>query len=149
MIFDQEILDQIDEEDEYQRCEPIQLGFEQELKSITVHQSDSARFEAKIRLISLSSCENLDRSLLKIEWRLNDMCIPTDHFLKYEFGSLQDENRYWLDVHHCQQYDEKVYTIVISYDRGRLHDESSAYLFVRGKYSFGICFDKLFIIFSF
>jgi hypothetical protein len=38
-----------------------------------------------------------------------------------------------MDIQQCQQQDEKVYTISISYDNGRLHDESSAYLFVDGE----------------
>ncbi len=37
-------------------------------------------------------------------------------------------------IQQCQQQDEKVYTIYISYDNGRLHDESSAYLFVDSKF---------------
>ncbi|CAF1551101.1 unnamed protein product, partial [Rotaria sordida] len=35
-----------------------------------------------------------------------------------------------MDIQHCQQQDEKVYTIYIGYDNETLHDESSAYLFV-------------------
>jgi hypothetical protein len=136
MTFDKELLSNlasIDEQNEYKRRDTIQIGFEQELKSITVSQGDSARFEVKLRLISVSSCQSLDRSLLTIEWRLNDMCIPKDHHSKYQFGSIMNDNRYWMDIHHCQRHDEKVYTIYISYDQGRLHDESSAYLFVHGK----------------
>ncbi|CAF2746284.1 unnamed protein product [Rotaria sp. Silwood2] len=120
----------IDEQDEYKRNDSIQIGFEQELKSITVHSGDSARFEAKIRLISVSSCKIIDRSLLNIEWRLNDICIKNDNNFKYQFGSTPEENRYWMVIQKCQQQDEKVYTIYISYDNGTLHDESSAYLFV-------------------
>lgn len=122
-----------DEKDEYKRSDTIQIGFEQELKSITVRQGDPARFEAKIRLISLSSCKSFDRSLLNIEWRLNDICIKHDNNSKYQFGSSPEENRYWMDIQQCRQQDEKVYTIHISYDDGTLHDESSAYLFVDRK----------------
>ncbi|CAF3618249.1 unnamed protein product [Rotaria sordida] len=120
----------IDEQDEYKRNDSIQIGFEQELKSITVCTGDSARFEAKIRLISISSYKTIDRSLLHIEWRLNDICIKNDNNFKYQFGSIPEENRYWMDIQHCQQQDEKVYTIYIGYDNETLHDESSAYLFV-------------------
>jgi hypothetical protein len=136
MTFDNDFLanlTHIDEQDEYKCHDPIQLGFEQELKSITVRQGDSARFEAKLRLIALSLSKTIDRSSLTIEWRLNDIRITNNHHSRYQFGSIPDENRYWMDVHHCQQYDEKVYTIYISYDHGRLHDESSAYLFVQGQ----------------
>jgi hypothetical protein len=125
-------LSHIDEQDEYKRNDSIQIGFEQELKSLTVDQGDSARFEAKI-----SSCKSIDRSLLNIEWRLNDICIKNDsNNSKYQFGCLIEENRYWMDIQQCQQQDEKVYTIYISYDNGRLHDESSAYLFVDSKFFF-------------
>ncbi|CAF4554950.1 unnamed protein product, partial [Rotaria socialis] len=120
----------VDEQDEYKRNDSIQIGFEQELKSITVRHGDSARFEAKIRLISISSSKSIDRSLLNIEWRLNDICIKNDNNSKYQFGSLPEESRYWMDIRQCQQQDEKVYTIHISFDNGKLHDESSAYLFV-------------------
>ncbi|CAF4759150.1 unnamed protein product [Rotaria magnacalcarata] len=120
----------VDEQDEYKRSDSIQIGFEQELKSITVRHGDSARFEAKIRLISISSSKSIDRSLLNIEWRLNDICIENDNNSKYQFGCLQEESRYWMDIRQCQQQDEKVYTIHISFDNGKLHDESSAYLFV-------------------
>jgi hypothetical protein len=41
-----------------------------------------------------------------------------------------------MDIQQCQQQDEKVYTIYISYDNGKLHDESSAYLFVDSKLNF-------------
>ncbi|CAF3575459.1 unnamed protein product [Adineta steineri] len=119
-----------DESDEYKRNDSIQIGFEQELKSLTVHYGDSARFEAKIRLISTSSCQPIDRTLLRIEWRLNDISITNDNSSKYQFGCLHDENRFWMDIRQCQQQDEKVYTIYISYDNGKLHDESSAYLFL-------------------
>ena len=40
--------------------------FENELKSVTIRQGDSARFEAKLRLLSTSSTVPIDRSLLKI-----------------------------------------------------------------------------------
>jgi hypothetical protein len=125
-------LSHIDEQDEYKRNDSIQIGFEQELKSLTVHQGDSARFEAKI-----SSCKSINRSLLNIEWRLNDICIKNDkNNSKYQFGCIIEENRYWMDIQQCQQQDEKVYTIYISYDNGKLHDESSAYLFVDSKLNF-------------
>jgi hypothetical protein len=134
MTFDKEFLSKfahIDEQEEYKRNDLIQIGFEHELKSITVRQGDSARFEAKIRLISISSCKSIDQSLLNIEWRLNDICITTNEKnSRYQFGSISEENRYWMDIQQCQQQDEKVYTIYISYDNGKLHDESSAYLFV-------------------
>ena len=126
-------LSQIDEEDEYQRLDPIQLGFEQELKSITVQHGDSARFEAKVRLVSTSPYQMIDRSLLNVEWRFNDIRIRPDHHTRYQLGSNPDENRYWMKIQRCQQTDEKVYTIYISYDHERYHDESSAYLFVQGK----------------
>jgi len=137
-------LSHIDEQDEYKRNDSIQIGFEQELKSLTVDQGDSARFEAKI-----SSCKSIDRSLLNIEWRLNDICIKNDsNNSKYQFGCLIEENRYWMDIQQCQQQDEKVYTIYISYDNGRLHDESSAYLFVDSKFFFKkIEFIEILIIF--
>jgi hypothetical protein len=122
-------LSHIDEQDDYKRNDSIQIGFEQELKSLSVHHGDSARFEAKI-----SSCKSIDRSLLHIEWRLNDICIVNDpKNSKYQFGCIVEDNRYWMDIQQCQQQDEKVYTIYISYDNGRLHDESSAYLFVESK----------------
>ena len=136
MTIDQDFLSKfsyIDEQDEYKRNDSIQIGFEQELKSMTVRKGDSARFEAKIRLISISSCKSIDRSLLHIEWRLNDICIKNFNNSKYQFGSIAEENRYWIDIQQCQQEDEKVYTIYISYDHGTLHDESSAYLFVDSK----------------
>lgn len=126
-------LTHVDEQDEYKRNDSIQIGFEQELKSLTVQHGDSARFEAKIRLISISSCKSIDQSLLNIEWRLNDICIRTDNNWKYQFGCKPEENRYWMEIQKCQQQDEKVYTIYISYDNGTLHDESSAYLFVDSK----------------
>lgn len=132
MTIDKDFLSdfsQADESDDYKRTESIQIGFEQELKSLTVNHGDSARFEAKI-----SSCRSIDRSLLHIEWRLNDICILNNpDNSKYQFGSFSDENRYWMEIQQCQQQDEKVYTIHISYDNGRLHDESSAYLFVNRK----------------
>jgi hypothetical protein len=136
MTIDKDFLSNLthtDEQDEYKRNDSIQIGFEQELKSLTVHHGDSARFEAKIRLISISSCKPIDRSLLHVEWRLNDISIITNNNSKYQFGCQSEENRYWMDIQHCQQQDEKVYTISISYDNGRLHDESSAYLFVDGE----------------
>ncbi|CAF3984532.1 unnamed protein product, partial [Rotaria sp. Silwood1] len=46
---------------------------------------DQVRFEAKIRLISISSSKTIDRSLLNIEWRLNDICIKNDNNFKYQF----------------------------------------------------------------
>lgn len=118
-----------DEPDDYKRTETIEIGFEQELKSLSVNHGDSARFEAKI-----SFCRSIDCSLLHIEWRLNDVCIINDsQNCKYQFGCIAEENRYWMEIQQCQQQDEKVYTIHISYDNGRLHDESSAYLFVNRK----------------
>jgi hypothetical protein len=39
-----------------------------------------------------------------------------------------------MDIKQCHQQDEKVYTVYISYDDGRLHDESSAYLFIDSKF---------------
>lgn len=119
-----------DEQEEYKRNESVQIGFEQELKSLTVQHGDSARFEAKIRLISISSCKPIDRALLNVEWRLNDILIGAGNTVKYQFGASIDDNRYWMDIKRCQRQDEKVYTIHISYDNGRLRDESSAYLFV-------------------
>ena len=67
---------------------------------------------------------------------MNDIRIVNEpKNLKYQFGCSTEENRYWMDIQHCQQQDEKVYTIYISYDDGRLHDESSAYLFVESKFN--------------
>jgi hypothetical protein len=132
MTIDKDFLSNLshtDEQDEYKRNDSIQIGFEQALKSLTVHHGDSARFEAKI-----SSCKSIDRSLLNIEWRLNDICITNDNNSKYQFGCLPEENRYWMIIQQCQQQDEKVYTIFMSYDNGKLHDESSAYLFVDRKF---------------
>ncbi len=123
----------IDEQNENIRNDLL-FGFEQELKSITIRKGDSARFEAKIRLISINSNIKIDRSLLNIEWRLNDICITNDNNSKYQFGCLPEENRYWMIIQQCQQQDEKVYTIFMSYDNGKLHDESSAYLFVDRKF---------------
>ncbi|CAF4157126.1 unnamed protein product, partial [Rotaria sp. Silwood2] len=120
----------IDEQYGNKANDSILFGFEQELKSVTVRCGDSARFEAKIRLISTSSNIQIDRSLLNIEWRLNDMHIKTDDTLRYRFGSIPEENLYWMDIRQCEQQDEGVYTIYISYDHHRYHDESSAYLFV-------------------
>jgi hypothetical protein len=137
MTIDKDFLSKLthnDEQDEYKRNDTIQIGFEQELKSLTVHHGDSARFEAKIRLISISSCKSIDQSLLNIEWRLNDICITNNNNSKYQFGSIPEENRYWMDIKQCHQQDEKVYTVYISYDDGRLHDESSAYLFIDSKF---------------
>jgi hypothetical protein len=132
MTIDKDFLsnlsDNIDQ-DEYKRNDSIQIGFEQELKSLTVHHGESARFEAKI-----ASSKSIDRSLLNIEWRLNDICITNDNNSKYQFGCLPEENRYWMIIQQCQQQDEKVYTIFMSYDNGKLHDESSAYLFVDRKF---------------
>lgn len=121
------------ENEEYTRRDNIQIGFEQELKSITVYHGDSARFEAKIRLLTLSSRELIDRSLLNVEWRFNDILIVTDSQSRYQLGSSPNENRYWMTIRNCQRTDEKVYTIHLSYDNHRYHDESSAYLFVQSK----------------
>jgi len=112
----------------------IILGFEQELKSITVRNGDSARFEAKIRLISTNSNIQIDRSLLNIEWRLNDKRITANNNLRYRFDSIPNENLYWIDIRQCEQEDEGVYTIYISYDHEKFHDESSAYLFVDSEF---------------
>ena len=135
MTFDRDILSSCDEPDEYRRNDAIQIGFENELKSINVRQGESARFEAKLRLISTSACKIIDRSLLHIEWRLNDIFVANENHGRYRFGVIADENRYWMDIEQCQQEDEKVYTISVSYDHGKLHDESSAYLFVDGKFA--------------
>jgi hypothetical protein len=120
----------IDEQNQHKRNDLILFGFEQELKSITVRNGDSARFEAKIRLISTSSSIQIDRSLLNIEWRLNDRRITADNNSRYYFNSIPEENLYWMDIRQCEQQDEGVYTVYISYDHERFHDESSAYLFV-------------------
>ncbi|CAF1351147.1 unnamed protein product [Rotaria sordida] len=120
----------IDEQYGNKGNDPILFGFEQELKSVTVRYGDSARFEAKIRLISTSSNIQIDRSLLNIEWRLNDIRITSDNDSRYRFDSIQEENLYWMDIRQCEQQDEGVYTIYISYDHDKYHDESSAYLFV-------------------
>ena len=130
MASDEERIGKFIHIDEHQRSDSILFGFEHELKSITVRYGDSARFEAKIRLISTSSNISIDRSLLNIEWRLNDTPIVTDDNSRYRFDSIPEENLYWMDIRQCEQQDEGVYTIYISYDHGRLHDESSAYLFV-------------------
>ncbi|CAF1296577.1 unnamed protein product, partial [Rotaria sordida] len=120
----------IDEQYGNKGNDPILFGFEQELKSVTVRYGDSARFEAKIRLTSTSSNIQIDRSLLNIEWRLNDIRITSDNDSRYRFDSIQEENLYWMDIRQCEQQDEGVYTIYISYDHDKYHDESSAYLFV-------------------
>jgi len=121
---------------EHKGNDSILFGFEQELKSITVRNGDSARFEAKIRLISTSSNIHIDRTLLNIEWRLNDMRIISDANSRYQFDSIPGQNLYWMDIRQCEQYDEGVYTICISYDHGKFHDESSAYLFVDSEFYF-------------
>ncbi|CAF4000057.1 unnamed protein product [Rotaria magnacalcarata] len=120
----------IDEQYGSNRADSILFGFEQELKSVTVREGDSARLEAKIRLLSTSSNIQIDRSLLHVEWRLNDTHITSDHNPRYRFNSISEENLYWMDIRLCEQQDEGVYTIYISYDHDRFHDESSAYLFV-------------------
>ncbi|CAF3722380.1 unnamed protein product, partial [Adineta steineri] len=120
----------VDEEDKSKENTLILFGFEQELKSITVRHGDSARFEAKIRLLSTTSNIQIDRSLLNIQWRLNDIPIISDEKSRYRFDSLPGENLYWMDIRQCEQEDEGVYTISISYDHEKFHDESSAYLFV-------------------
>ncbi len=120
----------IDEQDSSKENRLILFGFEQELKSITVRNGDSARFEAKIRLISTHSNIHIDRSLLHIEWRLNDIPLTADRHSRYRFDSIPEENLYWMDIRQCEQEDEGVYTIFISYDHENFHDESSAYLFV-------------------
>ncbi|CAF1641227.1 unnamed protein product, partial [Adineta ricciae] len=120
----------VGDESQLQGNEPILFGFEQELKSITVRHGDSARFEAKIRLISMLSSVQIDRSLLTVEWRLNDEPLAHDEYSRYHRGSIPGENLYWMDVRQCEQEDEGVYTICISYDHGKFRDESSAYLFV-------------------
>jgi hypothetical protein len=124
----------IDERNENQRNELILFGFEQELKSITVRNGDSARFAAKIRLISTNSNIQIDRSLLKIEWRLNDILLTANLNSRYRFNSIVEENLYWMDIRQCEQEDEGVYTISISYDHENFHDESSAYLFVDSEF---------------
>ena len=118
-------LSSIDEENEYTRTDFIQINFEQELKSLTVHHGDTAKFEAKISL-----SKSFDPKLLSIEWRLNDILIPNQNTTKYQFGSRLDENLFWLEIQNCSQQDEKVYTIHINYDNGKYHDESSAFLFI-------------------
>lgn len=130
MASDEERLPKIVPFDEQKRTHMIIFGFEQELKSITVRNGDSARFEAKIRLISTDSNIYIDRSLLKVEWRLNDIRLPMDENSRYRFDSIVEENLYWMDIRQCEQDDEGVYTIFISYDHEQFHDESSAYLFV-------------------
>ena len=117
----------LDEQDEQQRNDSMPFGFEQELKSITLRQGDSARFEAKIYF---SSSATIDRALINVEWRLNDVRITSDDNPRYRFDSLSDEHLYRMDIRQCEQDDEGVYTIYISYDHERYHDESSAYLFV-------------------
>ena len=50
MTIDKDFLSKfthVDEHDEYKRNDSIQIGFEQELKSIRVREGDSARFEAR------------------------------------------------------------------------------------------------------
>jgi hypothetical protein len=126
----------IDEQNENKQNQLILFGFEQELKSITVRNGDSARFEVKIRLISTNSNIQIDRSLLNIEWRLNDRPIIIDNNSRYRFNSIQEENIYWMDIRQCEQEDEGVYTIYISYDHEKFHDESSAYLFVDSEFIF-------------
>lgn len=120
----------LDESDDHRRNETILFGFENELKSVTIRQGDSARFEAKLRLLSTSSTVPIDRSLLKIEWRLNDRVLSPADNPRYHFDSILDQNLFWMDIRHCEQEDEGVYTLSISYDHGRFEEESSAYLFV-------------------
>lgn len=120
----------IDEQDSRHRHDFIQFGFENELKSITIRQGDSTRFEAKLRLVSTSPLISIDRNLLEIEWRLNDTPISSNTNSHYHFGSIVDENLYWMDIRHCEQDDEGLYTISISYNHQQFQDESSAYLFV-------------------
>lgn len=134
MASDEERLPKIVPFDEHQRTHMIIFGFEQELKSITVRNGDSARFEAKIRLLSTDSNLHIDRSLLKIEWRLNDIRLSPEGNSRYRFDSLSEENLYWMDIRQCEQEDEGVYTIFISYDHEQFHDESSAYLFVDSEF---------------
>lgn len=120
----------IDEQGESHGNDSILFGFEQELKSITIRNGDSARFEAKIRLLSTNSNVKIDRSLLTIEWRLNDQRITLETNARYRFDSFPEENLYRMDIRQCEQEDEGVYTIYISYDQNKYSDESSAYLFV-------------------
>ncbi|CAF1293089.1 unnamed protein product [Didymodactylos carnosus] len=123
----QEIFHIINDKDEVR--EPSQFGFVYELKSVNVKQGEQARFEAKIRLVSKTTYIN--KNLLNVEWRLNDVLIsPTNP--RYCFGFKSDECRYWLDIRQCEQVDQGVYTIQIQYNK--LHDESSAYLFVDSKF---------------
>jgi hypothetical protein len=117
-----------------QSHDSILFGFEHELKSITVRQGDSARFEAKLRLLSNLTNVFIDRKQLKIEWRLNDIPITTVDNSRYRFDSIVDENLYWMDIRQCEQEDEGVYTIYISYDNESFQDESSAYLFVDSEF---------------
>ena len=126
----------LDEQEENKGNRLILFGFEQELKSITVRNGDSARFEAKIRLHSTTSNIHIDRSLLKIEWRLNDRRLSVEQNVRYRFDSIPEENLYWMDIRQCEQEDEGVYTIFISYDDEKFHDESSAYLFVDSEFIF-------------
>src|SRR5689334_23194766 len=88
----------IDEQKEHKPNDSILFGFEQELKSITVRNGDSARFEVRIRLMSTSSNVQIDRSLLQIEWRLNDIRITSDDNPRYRFDSIAEENFYWMDI---------------------------------------------------
>lgn len=120
----------LDESDGQRRSDTVLFGFENELKSVTIRQGDSARFEAKLRLLSILSGVPIDRALLKTEWRLNDRPITPADNPRYHFDSFPDQNLYWMDIRHCEQEDEGVYTLSISYDHGRLEEESSAYLFV-------------------
>lgn len=134
MASNEERLPKIVPLDEQNRTHMIILGFEQELKSITVRNGDSARFEAKIRLLSTNANIHIDRSLLTIEWRLNDRPLPMDQNIRYRFDFIAEENLYWMDIRQCEQEDEGVYTIFISYDHEQFHDESSAYLFVDSEF---------------
>ncbi|CAF0784520.1 unnamed protein product, partial [Didymodactylos carnosus] len=113
------------DDDKIEIEDSVQFGFEHELKSINVKQGEQARFEAKVRLLSKTTGVNKD--LLHVEWRLNDVLISSTN-PRYRFGSNRDEWRYWLDIRQCEQIDEGVYTIQIQYEQ--LIDESSAYLFV-------------------
>lgn len=134
MASNEERLPKIVPFDEQNRTHMIIFGFEQELKSITVRNGDSARFEAKIRLLSTDTNIHIDRSLLKIEWRLNDQRLPLEDNARYRFDFIAEENLYWMDIRQCEQEDEGVYTLFISYDHEQFHDESSAYLFVDSEF---------------
>lgn len=125
-----------DEHDPRHPHEIIHFGFENELKSITVLYGDTARFQARLRLYSSSPIVQINRQLLQIEWRFNDTPIDFTQNLRYHFDSIENENLFWLDIRHCEQQDEGVYTLAISYDHQRFQDESSAYLFVDSETNF-------------